>query len=450
MSLRSLIASTLVLALIACVVPAMAQDAAQGQPEVVNAKYEFEGVINAPSVYVRSGPSENYYPTVKLEKGSPVTVVGMQFDWLKIKPPEGSFCYVAKLYVEKRGDGTTGRVTRADINVRAGSNLNAMKTTVLAKLNEGDEVQIIGEQEEYFKIKPPADCYLYVNKQFVDQVRAIAPMAASAAPTVGSGSTGASPTPAGGGDATANPIAVAPATQGAVADNGGATPTGIATTQPLATAATQPDLAAQAQGRFDDLEARYSAESIKPVDQQPIDEMLTEYSSLVQDGRLPDSLMEIAQLRVRVLKVRADAKAQLVALHDSEAEAQKRRMALQAEDEEIQTRIKNTTIKTYTAIGTLQPSSLQVGSPTLYRLTDPATGRTVIYIRTADAKIGSLVGQFIGVRGTIANDPQTGLRQISPTATEAVDQTKVNVTVMADITPPSMVPKLPEASTGNN
>src|SRR5207248_3438513 len=128
-------------------------------------------VINSNAVYVRSGPGDNYYPTMKLDKGVAVTVVGIKFDWLKVSPPEGSFSYVAKAYVEKRGDGSVGRVTKPDLNVRAGSDLNAMKTTVQSKLDAGQDVQIVGEQDEYFKVKPPEGAFLYVSKQFVDPVK---------------------------------------------------------------------------------------------------------------------------------------------------------------------------------------------------------------------------------------------------------------------------------------
>src|SRR5206468_8476264 len=141
--------------------------------EIDNSRFQFEGRVNANSVYIRSGASENDYPTMKLDLGATVTVVGIKFDWLKIVPPDGSFCYVAKAYVEKRGDGSVGRVNN-QLNVRVGSALNAMKTKVSAKLEPGTDVAIIGEQDEYFKIKPPQDVYLYVNKQFVDPVKQVA------------------------------------------------------------------------------------------------------------------------------------------------------------------------------------------------------------------------------------------------------------------------------------
>src|SRR5436190_23443878 len=142
------------------------------QQEVENSKYQALGSINANAVYIRSGASENDYPTMKLDRGQQITVVGIMGEWLKILPPDGSYCYVAKAYVNKRGDGTMGRVTNP-LNVRVGSTLNAMKTKVAAKLDVNDDVKILGEQDEYFKIAPPQSVFLYVNKQFVELVKTV-------------------------------------------------------------------------------------------------------------------------------------------------------------------------------------------------------------------------------------------------------------------------------------
>src|SRR5438067_5123467 len=100
--------------------------------EIATAKNAAVAEINSDNVYVRSGGSDNYYPTMKLNKNAQVTVVGAKFDWLKIVPPQGSFSYIAKAFVDKQPDGT-GTVNRDDVNVRAGSELNALKTTVQGK-----------------------------------------------------------------------------------------------------------------------------------------------------------------------------------------------------------------------------------------------------------------------------------------------------------------------------
>src|SRR5450432_2710295 len=126
-------------------------------PDVENSKFQIAGTVNS-TAYVRSGASENDYPTMKLDKGADVTVVGERFNWLKIQPPPGSFCYVAKAYVNRAGNGSIGIVT-STLYVRVGSDVNPLKTKVATKLEPNERVEIIGEQDEYFKIKPPAGVY---------------------------------------------------------------------------------------------------------------------------------------------------------------------------------------------------------------------------------------------------------------------------------------------------
>src|SRR5688500_18692670 len=57
--------------------------------DVENSKFQFIGQISSEIVLLRSGPGENHYPTLRLNKGAEVTVIGMKFDWLKVLPPEG-------------------------------------------------------------------------------------------------------------------------------------------------------------------------------------------------------------------------------------------------------------------------------------------------------------------------------------------------------------------------
>src|SRR4051794_11920414 len=92
----------------------------QTPPEISNARNSAIGNINSDGVYVRSGAGDNYYPTTKVNAGKEVTIVGEKFDWLKIVPPAGSFCYVAKAFIDKNPDGTA-TTNRDEVNVRAGS-----------------------------------------------------------------------------------------------------------------------------------------------------------------------------------------------------------------------------------------------------------------------------------------------------------------------------------------
>ena len=352
-------------------------------PQVESGATQFAGSVNANSVYVRSGPGDSFYATMKLDKGAPVVVVGVKYDWLKIVPPEGSFSYVSRLYVEKKGDGTVGRVTKSDLNVRAGSDLNAMKTAVQTKLDENQTVAIVGEQDEYFKIKPPAGVYLYVNKQFVDPVKAI---------------TVATPPDNGSEPMQSQPVLpMVTKTPANAGDNGGSqvlpgTPvvntTVTATTQPTNVAvapSTQPTVAMApatqpvppsvvAENEFDATEASFLDAANMPIDKQPIDSLLTEYSTLSKNSALPTSMQRIADLRIGTLKYRAEARSQYLDAMKMEADARAKQQSLKAEQQELVQRVKAQDITIYSALGTLRTSSLQQAGTTLYRLTRSGHG----------------------------------------------------------------------------
>lgn len=409
-------------------------------PQVANGPNQYAGAINSDDVYVRSGPGDNFYATSKLDKGAPVVVVGIHDQWLKILPPQGSFSYVAKAYVDKTGDGSTGRVTRSELNVRAGSDLNAMKTAVQTKLDQNQSVQIIGDQDEYFKIKPPQGVYLYVNKMFVDPVKkltAMKPAPSSAEPLQSAPvlpmmshtpqtTAGANAQLSGVPTTQPSGLAMVPSTQPALAK--------APTTQPIAPSVV-------AQNQFDATEASFLQATDMPIDKQPIDKLLLQYDNLAKNSHLPSTMQKIADIRVKTLQIRMEARDQYEQAMKMEAAAQSRELSLKAERQELAQRIKRQTITMYTALGTLRTSSLQESGATLYRLTDPNTGHTLLYIRSNDPQYANLLNQFIGVRGNINDDAAMSLKVMTPTVAEKVDPLKVNKTIMAQVIPPSMLPK---------
>ena len=459
--------------------PLSAQDAGDAPtvaPEVPNAKFNFVGEVNGNNVYVRSGPSDSYYPTTKLSRGAQVTVRGAKFDYLKIEPPAGSFSYVGKAYVERRGDGLTGRVTTG-ANVRTGSELNSMKTTVQTKLEPGTDVQIKGEQDEYFKIDPPPGAYLYVKKDFVTPKRRITTPGEGIAsvpperpgqgpdrsPAEQPAQETASTPPAGdtggaveaivevvtGADADrttgteSDPLAAAPATS----------PAGDAAATQTQGSATRPSDSrpASADTRFEQLEGEFNAASDRPVIDQPVDDLLGSYQALVKDETLPESLKRIADARIAALKVRKQTREEFALVRKNQEEMEERRKALQAEREELEEQIRQTNVEFFAAVGTLRTSSLQQGprGTTLYRLTDPESGRTLVYVRSADREFGALMNQFVGVKGELKSDPLLRMRVITPTETKAIDQTKVGTTIAAAVLPASLLRNTPTVSTEN-
>lgn len=414
-----------------------AQDVAE--PGIENSKYHAAGLINANAVYVRSGPSDNDYPVMKLDKSAAVTVVGLKYEWLKIVPPDGSFCYVSKAYVDRHGDGSVGKVTNT-LYVRVGSQLNGMKAKVATKLEPGSPVQIIGEQDEYFKIKPPEGVFFYINKQYVDATKVIDPTAPKAEDNGLTQNVPFENNQAKATESAPNDGLITERPQ--FAD---------ATTQPTTGPSNQPAGLADAEGEFDKLENAYGDMTKQSLDQQDISTMLTGYERLAKaDSGLPETMRRMAEARAGYLKTRIKDKEEYVAVMKQQDEMKQKQIALKAEREELEQRLRAADMKYYGAVGVLRPSSLQMGQSTLYRLTDPANGRTVVYLRSDDGKIGSFIGQFIGVKGEPTTDAQLSLRVITPTEYEPVDPSKLYTKIASQIVPPSLMPGGETATTGGD
>ena len=405
--------------------PASAQAARPGPeavelPAVENSRFQFAGVINAPAVQIRSGPGDNYYATAKLDKDTPITVVGIKFEWLKIVPPEGSFSVVAKAFVKKSDDGRTGIVEVESLNVRAGSALSPLKVTVQCKLAKGSIVQITGEQDEYYKIAPPADAYLYVHQKFVDPVKQITPDRVVR-------------------NDNAEPLVPAQPATRPVESIAEVKPDRIVapTTQKVAAG---PSVETQ----FDRLEAEFKNIDGTRLEDQPVTELLSGYEKVLASDHLPNSMRRIADVRVAQLRLRNKTKSELMATLKQREIAKKRLEAFQAERAAVETRLLGNVV--YTGVGTLQASSLQTGDGgTLYRLTDPANGRTVCYVRSNDPKAVTFTDRFVGVRGDLASDPDLSLKVITAKDISPVDPNEVNKTISAYVLPPSILTRPQDA-----
>lgn len=419
-------------------------EAEQAVPTVPNAKFEFIGKINTNAIPVQSGPGKGgFYSTMRLKKDDTVRIVGIKGEWLKITPPPGSVSYVPSAYVERRADGKVGRVT-AESNVRTGSTENALKSTIQTKLEPNTDVKILDDREHegYYKIEPPEGAYVFVEKKYVDLVdRApsqkapevdVAPTATSQEPK--------EPQPANlepktaTGDESDKSNELVTQTPDPKAPGEKSSKAVVAETQPA-----QPDKTTAALEEFRKLEAEANAAEKLPTIDQPIEQLAERYQALAKDGQLTGTPKAVVAARLKALQMRADVREKLLAFRKSQEDLKDRQKALLAENEEIKQRVNETQVSLYTAVGTLRVSSLQQGNTTLYRLTDPTNGRTVVYIRSNDAKYASLINQFVGVKGDLTNDERMKMKIITPTSAEPVDAAKVNSTIIATITPPGML-----------
>ena len=417
--------------------------------DIETSTYTFAGEVNSDLAVVRSGPSENDYPTLKLAKGAKLVVVGYRFDWLKIEPPEGSFCLVSQAFVDKRGDGTLGRIANQRATVRVGSALTLSKHKVPMQLEPGTDVQILGEVDEFYMIAPPKGVYMYIDKKFVNPVRKLEDNAATnangtiadnAKPVDTTSTVVATP------DQTATTPPAVTTTPPAQADadgrfkvvsSEGSAPTTTANnaSEPVAT----PVVSIQKlQEKLTALEDQYAAAAQQDITEQPIDQLLEGYNALLADQQLPPNARKVAEYRANALQLRKETLAQFLATKKMQAEIAQKQQDLKAEQDELQQRVEQVAVKRYTAIGRLVQSSLQIGNQTLYRLVDPATSRTIIYVRTADKPLGDNLNKFVAIEGQVVTDDAAKLTYIQPKTVEVVDPKQVNIKMFAEYSPPSL------------
>ena len=110
---------------------------------------------------------------------------------------------------------------------------------------------------------------------------------------------------------------------------------------------------------------------------------------------------------------------------------------MEAEQQQLQQKLATQQMHLFAAVGTLQSSSVQDNGDSLYRLVDSNTGRTLVYVRPSDASLAQNIGQLVGVRGQINDDPSLGLKIVTPTGVEVLNSDELSK-VTADIMPQGM------------
>jgi SH3-like domain-containing protein len=147
-------------------------------PNTLAAEFPYEGIVSIErgSLKVRSGPSENHYPTGILQSGDRVIVVAEAADgWLAIEPPNGSFSWISGEFVRETG-ATEAEVTGNNVLVRIGTPMDdRLREYPQVKLKKGVVVRILDQKvsgegplaKVWYKIAPPAGEVRYVSAQFV-------------------------------------------------------------------------------------------------------------------------------------------------------------------------------------------------------------------------------------------------------------------------------------------
>ncbi len=394
-----------------------------GAVNTANVTQPFIATITGDRVYVRSGAGTAYYEIGQLTKGDHVYVVGAANGWYKILPPNGTYCLVAKEYVDAGPAANNGTIKGDYINIRAGTAENKSRdpSAVLTVVRKGTPVHIIGQTDKYYEIAPPDRAYVFVSPQFVKEAAAGTEYVV---PTLKlkAGATGPAVVTVTAPVGPVAPAGVAPVARGgdggATSVVGGATtvPAGgtqvveVPATLPGAGGGTLPDLpipqparifSETATARFNELTARFQVEDRKPVLQREVDTLIKDYKALLAMENLSPSVKAGSESHIAALEKIASIQRLSRERADAEKATNERRDALQKQFAQTEREIAEAMKASprYEAEGLLQASTIVKGQ---FALVNPETQRVVAYVDPSTAKvdIGVLVGKYIAVQGT--------------------------------------------------
>jgi hypothetical protein len=474
--LRSLLLAALVLASAGIT---WAQSPAVSDPvtgDVPKLPFPYIAEVTGTGVYIRAGAGTTFYETGKINAPARVTVTGELYGWSKIIPPEGSFSWVAKEYVEVSPDMPGVGIIKGGDGVRvwAGSDyVEPMRSyQQQVQLNDGDMVRLISG---YYKIVPPPGAYLWISSRFLKPIQ---PLPKPVIPVIEALKPEVKPEPAADlpkvnvvvkPDPTAASTAPAQATVTVTATNPDRTstvitPDKIETSRPAVNPASPVSPAPASPATADaavttpkpevtvevtvagaeakriqecyDIMEKINAELQKPLLDQKYDEYKNARAAIQNDPAAGKAqryaeyqLQQIARFEL------AQQASHEVTKRDSEL--QKIRAQIRQEFKEKLAEIPNP--GKYIIKGTLQPSLVFTGEfgKKRYKVLDD-NGKILCYARCADGVISiyadRYVGRKVGLKGTIVSDPSTPVGLVTFTAIEELTDEQTTATKTASNT----------------
>jgi uncharacterized protein YgiM (DUF1202 family) len=347
--------------------------------------------ITTDDVYVRSGPGVNYYFCGKLSKGDKVRVVATKFSWSQIAPPQGSFSWISKQYVQV--DPTNklmGTVTGDAVRVYAGSDavLPMNSTSMQLKLNKGDKVILLAEEkDDYYKISPPEGAYLWVSTDYTKPLTSLAPTT-----PVTTSITPAAP-------ADVNKTVIKPGAKPAAQ-----TPQ-PGTTATVAPATVAPSPEDEILKKYNAVKEKVEAERAKPVEDQNYVEMKKELSSIAGNAQAPKTVGYAKSLAKQIERFElARQVGDTVKAQDAQFEQNRQEI-----DNARDTKLAGLhDLSRFAIIGIFETSSTL---PKLFRIMD-ADGKTVCYAAPAGPAetldFTTFIQKRVGLVGTIEPNTQIG------------------------------------------
>jgi hypothetical protein len=421
--------------------------AAQANPDD---KLLYIGAIAADNVYVRSGQGDSYYPFFKLNRGDLVKVIEEKFGYVRVTAVGPAFRDAYGYIKHPRNDNsklrlspdnktatTLGRVDILAPNLDlAAQPKDSWKTLVRLPADQAVKVIELKEMGDdvIYKVSLPPSASGWISAQFVP--RASAEDAETFKQILAGKIEAPQPTPAptpsetlGAQDAAVKPATNATAQAPGTDPNAQQQPPAIPETveQDSLAASTPPDDATTTQPEqpreptFEDLEQRFDQlrkEPIETAEVMPLRELYVELAERHPNDR---RISRACEARAAQLAIWSELQAKR-----QEVMAARDKMRATA-DETDAARATLERSAEYTAVGRIASSTIYDGAslPKLFRIQDPATGRTIAYLKPdADYTLANRIDVIVGIVGDKVYDESLRLNIITPRRIETLSPEK--------------------------
>ena len=392
------------------------------------------GVINGDDVYVRCGAGESYYPFYKVHRGDLVKVTGDRFGWSRVAvigPAfSDAFGYIkhakndtSRIRVAPDGHSaaTLGRVDLLAPNLDA-SNQAKDSWKTLVRLEADQTVGVIemndDGKEVLYKVTLPATATGWISTQFVPRASAeetemfkdmleSKASASSANPKKDEHIVSAPKPP------SADQPHVPPAGDaGNIPETNpleSSAPTDTVAIAPTSAPASQPEKPREP--GLEDLETRFKQLQREPIETAEVMPLRDLYLQLADKHPNDQRIQRYAQTRARQMEIWQELQQKKLQL----AGAQERMKMSVDEAAAVKAALERS--EEYTAVGRVAASTIYDGTslPKLFRLQDPATGRTVAYLKPdEDYALANRIDIIVGIVGDKAYDESLRLNMITP------------------------------------
>lgn len=398
-----------------------------------NVQYPFIAEVTGDDVYIRTGNSLNDYHSAKVNKGFKVTVVDEVLGWAKILPPDGSYSWIAKSYVNVTSGTTSGVVTGDSVRVWAGSDYREpiASPSLQTKLNTGEVVELMPTQPEsgdYFKIKPPAGAHLWISSQYLKYTAPLQHDQPVIVPPRPDG-TAVEQTPA---DVPASseqsrPVFNnIPGPEGQVAADSNETPETLPAEPPVTQQPAKPAPPSKESQYLKDnyqLSAKIEEISKKPLAEQDYTEVKQSLEAIKADTEAGRAATYAQVLLERIARHELAASAIQQVDQQDKALMQTREQIEKAHQAQIAKLPKEAD---YLYTGTLKPSYVYSDRSGLKRyLLMDANGKIITYLVAATPEVGAkfdtLLNTKVGIKGTIANNARSLVTLVNVTAVDSME-----------------------------